>query len=148
VIVGPDQWHSIDRLDSLELPKDDRRIIVTFHYYKPHEFTHQGASWSSAADIEDRSWGSDEEVKALQNDFAEAFAWSEAQQRPLFMGEFGVFGQVPEETRVVWLKSVREEAEKNGFSWAHWDFGTDFAAYNLSAKVWREPILNALIPNE
>ncbi|HBX69541.1 MAG TPA: endoglucanase [Chloroflexi bacterium] len=148
VIIGPDQWNSVDRLGALELPVEDRRIIATFHFYKPHEFTHQGAPWSSAADIKDRPWGSDAEAAALTADFDAALAWSESQQRPLFIGEFGVYSQVPDETRAVWLSAVREAAELRGFSWAHWDFGTNFAAYNLSAKTWREPILRALIPQE
>jgi endoglucanase len=148
VIIGPDQWNSIDRLSTLELPVADRRIIVTFHYYKPHEFTHQGASWSSAAEIKDHPWGSETEVNALTADFDAALAWSEHEQRPLFIGEFGVFGQVPDDVRAVWLSTVRAEAEKRGFSWAHWDFGTNFAAYDLSTKTWSEPILRALIPPE
>ncbi|MFN2153164.1 MAG: glycoside hydrolase family 5 protein [Anaerolineales bacterium] len=148
VIIGPDQWNSVDRLDTLELPADDRRIIVTFHYYKPHEFTHQGASWSSAADVKDLPWGSDAEVQALIADFDSALAWSEREQRPLLIGEFGVFGQVLDEMRAVWLSAVRSEAEKRGFSWAHWDFGTNFAAYDLNSKTWHEPILQALIPEK
>jgi len=47
---------------------------------------------------------------------------------------------------VLWTSTVRAEAEKRDFSWAYWDFGTDFAVYNLATKEWREPILRALIP--
>ena len=35
----------VDHLDSLELPEADRNLVVTFHYYAPFAFTHQGASW-------------------------------------------------------------------------------------------------------
>ena len=45
VIIGPAFWNSIDHLDELQLPDKDRHIIVTVHYYKPMNFTHQGASW-------------------------------------------------------------------------------------------------------
>ena len=45
VIVGPKFWNAIWELQDLELPKDDRNLIVTFHYYEPFEFTHQGAEW-------------------------------------------------------------------------------------------------------
>jgi endoglucanase len=148
VIIGPDQWNSVDRLNTLELPYDDRRIIGTFHYYKPHEFTHQGASWSSAHDVEDRPWGSEADIAALTTDFDKALAWSEREQRPLLIGEFGSFYAAPMDSRVNWTSTVRAEAEKRGFSWAYWDFGTDFAVYNLPAKEWREPILNALIPQD
>ncbi len=148
VIIGPDQWNSLDRLDTLQLPDDDRRIIATFHYYKPHEFTHQGASWSSASDVENLPWGSDADVRALSDDFDAALAWSEREQRPLLIGEFGSFYAAPTDSRVVWTSTVRTEAEKRGFSWAYWDFGTNFAVYNLSTKEWREPILRALIPEK
>ncbi len=148
VIIGPDLWNSVDRLDTLELPDDDRRIIGTFHYYKPHEFTHQGASWSSAHDVDDLPWGSDADIAALTADFDKALAWSEREQRPLLIGEFGSFYAAPMDSRVNWTSAVRTEAENRGFSWAYWDFGTDFAVYNLSTKEWREPILRALIPEE
>jgi endoglucanase len=146
VIIGPDMWNNINRLSTLALPEDDRRIIVTFHYYLPHEFTHQGASWSSAADVQDRAWGSEGEIKALTDSFDAALRWSDQEQRPLFIGEFGTYNKAPMDSRVLWTSTVRAEAEKRGFSWAYWDFGTDFAVYNLATKQWREPILRALIP--
>ena len=45
VIVGPGYWNNMDHLPLLQLPTDDRRLIVTFHYYKPFHFTHQAQSW-------------------------------------------------------------------------------------------------------
>jgi len=148
VIIGPDGWNNINNLAGLELPVKDRYIIGTFHYYLPHEFTHQGASWSSAYDVKDRPWGSDEEIKDLRNAFDGALAWSETQGRPLYIGEFGSFYAAPMESRSTWTAAIRTEAEKRGFSWSYWDFGTDFAVYNLSNHTWREPILQALIPPE
>jgi endoglucanase len=44
VIVGPNNWNSINSLGQLELP-DDPNLIVTVHFYDPFEFTHQGAEW-------------------------------------------------------------------------------------------------------
>ncbi|MBN1666676.1 MAG: glycoside hydrolase family 5 protein [Anaerolineales bacterium] len=146
VIIGPDQWNSVERLNTLRLPSDDRRIIVTFHYYSPHEFTHQGASWSSASEQKDVIWGSEADRQALADTFDRALEWSQSESRPLFIGEFGVYAGVPEEIRAIWLAAVRQEAEARGFSWAHWDFGTDFAVYNLSSQTWRTVILEALIP--
>jgi len=146
VIIGPDMWNNVGRLSTLELPADDRHLIVTFHYYSPHEFTHQGAPWSSSFDVKDLPWGSEADVKALQADFDAAQAWAEAEQRPLYIGEFGVYSQAPEASRILWLAAVREEAEKRGFSWAVWDFGTDFAIYTLHSREWKEPLLRALIP--
>lgn len=147
VIIGPDMWNNVNRLETLDLPEDDRHIIGTFHYYIPHEFTHQSAPFNeSGLENKDIPWGTDEEIKELTDAFDLALAWTEEEQRPLYIGEFGVFFDAPEESRVLWLATVREEAEKRGYSWSVWDFGTDFAIYNLPRKQWREPYLHALIP--
>lgn len=37
-------WGSIDGLLALE-PLDDPNIVYSFHFYEPHNFTHQGATW-------------------------------------------------------------------------------------------------------
>ena len=146
VIVGGGDWNNISGLETLEIPADDRRIIGTFHYYSPHDFTHQGAAWSSANDRSAVDWGSEADLQELQAAFDIALAWSEKENRPLFMGEFGTYSAAPMDARITWTSAVRAEAEKRGFSWTYWDFGTDFAVYNLGTKEWREPILKALIP--
>ena len=39
VVIGPVRWNSIDQLPSLNLPKDDKNLLVTVHYYQPFHFT-------------------------------------------------------------------------------------------------------------
>ncbi|MBC7316618.1 MAG: cellulase family glycosylhydrolase, partial [Chloroflexi bacterium] len=51
LIIGPAEFNSIDALPKLELPQEDGNIIVTVHYYRPGEFTHQGAHWSRHRDL-------------------------------------------------------------------------------------------------
>jgi endoglucanase len=46
IFVGPGKWNQVSELPNLELPNDDRNIIVTIHTYDPFYFTHQGASWT------------------------------------------------------------------------------------------------------
>ena len=50
IVVGPGFWNSIDHLDQLHLPDADKNLLVTFHYYAPMRFTHQGAPWVIGAD--------------------------------------------------------------------------------------------------
>src|SRR5262249_57694071 len=45
VVVGAPDWSRISQLEALELPQGDRNLIAAFHFYKPFEFTHQGAPW-------------------------------------------------------------------------------------------------------
>jgi len=85
VVIGPIQWNAYDWLSTLDVPNDEH-LIVTFHYYLPFEFTHQGAEF------------------------------------------------------------VRGEAERHGFAWAYWEFGSGFGVYDLDARQWREELLKALIP--
>ena len=47
VIIGPANFnHIVPELRHLELPENDRNIILTIHYYDPYHFTHQGTSWT------------------------------------------------------------------------------------------------------
>ncbi len=88
VIIGPAFWNGIDFLHKLELPPDDRHIIVTVHYYHPMDFTHQGASW--AVEHRDKSgvrWlGLAEEQQAIQGHFGGVQTWATAHERPHLPG--------------------------------------------------------------
>ena len=44
VVIGPNGYNSIGRLEELALPNDPN-LIVTVHFYDPFSFTHQGAEW-------------------------------------------------------------------------------------------------------
>lgn len=46
IILGGNQYNSINMLKEIELVKDDPHIVYTFHFYLPFLFTHQKASWT------------------------------------------------------------------------------------------------------
>ncbi len=48
LVVGGAEWGGINGLKRLEIPKGEKNIIATFHYYDPMLFTHQGAEWMNA----------------------------------------------------------------------------------------------------
>src|SRR5436190_996599 len=120
VIVGPSFWNNLHHLDKLDLPTKDRRLIATFHYYSPHEFTHQGASFVAGSDKwKGRTWtAKPDELTVLRKDFDHAAAWAKKQQRPLFLGEFGAYHVADMDSRACWTRAVAREAEARGFSWA------------------------------
>jgi endoglucanase len=149
VIFGPANYNDIQQLKALELPKDDPNIIVTAHYYLPYEFTHQGAHWAadSNAWLGTKWTGMDSEKQAIANDFNVAAAWAKENNRPIFIGEFGANSKADMDSRVRWTKFVADTAIERGFSFAYWDFcGEYFGLYDLSAKSFRKPLLEALIP--
>ncbi|MBS7614968.1 glycoside hydrolase family 5 protein [Candidatus Bathyarchaeota archaeon] len=149
VIVGPGNWNSIESLDNLVLPQDDRKIIVTVHYYRPMEFTHQGASWVGLQDKVGVEWkATAEEKKAVINDFEKAQVWAKKHDRPLFLGEFGAYDKADMDSRVRYIGFVARQAEKMGWSWAYWQFDSDFIVYDIQNDKWVTPILKALIPSK
>jgi endoglucanase len=145
VIIGPAGWNGIGQLAELKLPEDDRNIIVTVHYYSPMDFTHQGASWAGRTDKLNVEWkGTDAEKAAVERDFAKAQTWAKERNRPIFLGEFGVYDKAPMESRVRYLTFVVAAAQKLGWSWAYWQFDSDFILYDVKSDKWIEPVRDAL----
>jgi endoglucanase len=147
VIIGPVQWNAYDWVTTLDIP-DDSHIIVTFHYYEPFSFTHQGAEWVDGSDISlGKTWGDSEEHKRiLAQNFDLVADWARRHDVRILLGEFGAYSRAPQDSRVRWTKFVREQAEVHGFAWSYWEFASGFGAYDPAAKAWREDLLEALIP--
>jgi endoglucanase len=143
VVLGTGEWGGIGAMHRLQLP-DDHRLIFTFHYYNPFQFTHQGAEWvqGSTAWL-GTPWGTSRERTAVQDDFDTVAAWAVQHQVPVLMGEFGAYSRAAMRDRIAWTTFVAREAEKRGFSWAYWEFDAGFGAY--AGGRWNE-LHKALIP--
>lgn len=150
LVIGPANSNNPDNLDELTLPAEDRYIIVTFHFYNPYQFTHQGAEWvQGAASWIGTEWkGSSAEKQLLQFDLNEVEQWSKDNQRPIFMGEFGAYGKADMESRIRWTAFMAREAEARNFSWGYWEFGAGFGLYDLTTSQWREPLVQALLASQ
>lgn len=134
-------------IDDLALPADDRRLIVTFHYYAPIRFTHQGAPWSSTfSKIGPLDWGTPEDEAKVTSDFSGIRLWSEREKRPIYLGEFGVYERAPADSRVRYLSFVARSADKLGWAWAYWQFDHDFAAFDSARQTWKRDVLQAIVP--
>ena len=147
VIAGPAFWNGMGSLPSLRLPEDDRNLIVTVHYYSPMEFTHQGAPWSkSTVHLSGVTWGTDAEIRKVDEDLRKADQWAKENRRPIFLGEFGAYDKAPMESRVRYIGTVARTAETLGWAWGYWQFDSDFILYDIDKDEWTKPILKALIP--
>jgi len=149
VIIGPGHWNNLNYLSQLML-SDDPHLVVTFHYYDPFQFTHQGAEWvdGSSAWMGTRWDGTEAQRKAIVADLDMAARVAQHRGWRLYMGEFGAYDKTDMDSRVRWTTFLTREAEKRGISWAYWEFGAGFGAYDRSVGQWRQELLDALIPPE
>jgi endoglucanase len=132
----------------LVLPADDRKLIVTFHYYAPIRFTHQGAPWSRTfSTIGPLDWGTREDEARVVADFTRINLWLQREKRPIYLGEFGVYERAPSGSRLRYLSFVARTADRFGWAWAYWQFDHDFAAFDSARQTWNEDVLHALIPS-
>lgn len=138
-----------DAVEKLDIPADDRRLIVTVHYYDPHRFTHQGAPWNSAlANVHNVTWGGEAARRKVEEDFEIIARWANAERRPVYLGEFGVLGTAPAISRAAWTRHVARTAEALGWGWAYWQFDHDFALVDPVTREWNRPLLDALMQGE
>ena len=151
VVIGPVSWNNVSAFPTLKLPADDKHIIATFHYYSPFHFTHQGASWAgdSADDWLGTTWnGTEVEKNAVIKDFNIAVKFGEDNNCPIYVGEFGAYEKADINSRAIWTAFIARTAEEKGFSWSYWEFCAGFGFWDKNANEWREPLLNALVPEE
>lgn len=146
VIVGPVGYNSPDYLGALDLPADDN-LIVTVHYYAPDTFTQQGAAWRKAPpNAAPVAWGSASDRARVQRDFDAIQRWSILHKRRIYLGEFGADEKGDAQSRAAYAATVSRAAERRGWSWAWWQFDSDFVLYDIKADRWVAPVLGALIP--
>ncbi len=122
----------------------DDYLIATFHYYKPFNFT------SSTKDNNDQdSWGNTVDKAAVDAAFDAVLLWSNTNNIPVFLGEFGADntggynydtgdlniiatnatgfadGGPDNASRVEYHRYIAEQAINRGFAFAAWDAGPE-----------------------
>jgi endoglucanase len=148
-------WSSNDDL-ALQEPLRDANVIYSFHFYEPHVFTHQGATWSGyswhwlhglkypsspeqAAEVAALVPGERDRLQVIryghehwdaarmEAEMKQAAEWARRRGVPLVCNEFGVYREyAPPEDRATWLRDVRVALEHNGIGWAMWDYSGSF----------------------
>ena len=153
IVIGTANWGGVSGLQKLELPAEcnSSNTIITYHYYEPFHFTHQGASWVDGSDDWfDTSWtGTSAQQQEITDHFDDVVAWTmDHGNYQLWMGEFGALSQTTENNQQrAWTAFVTREAESRGIAWAYWEFCAGFGAYNYITGQWRDYLLNGpLIP--
>jgi endoglucanase len=156
IIVAGANWSSENDLLFME-PLHDSNIIYNFHFYDPHIFSHQGATWStnfqhylnrlpypstpenvqaSTAQVPDAAnrlsviqYGLDRWNRdRMDTLIAQAAAWGKRWNVPLTCNEFGVYRRTADaEARARWLSDMHSVLEKYEIGWTMWDYSGGFA---------------------
>jgi endoglucanase len=134
-------------------PLSDPNVIYNFHFYDPHTFTHQGATWginywhfekklaypsnmenaekvaATEPDAVNRlqilDYGLDHwDANRINVEIGQAAEWAKHWNVPLTCNEFGVYRKTSDPAdRARWLHDVRTTLEHDGIGWNMWDFG-------------------------
>jgi endoglucanase len=160
IATGPN-WSSIADLLT-QHPLTDGNVIYNFHFYEPHEFTHQGAGWGgtwwiythdipypasedsmrkSLAEVPDAAnryelehyWLDHWDAHRIRLQIDAAAAWGKEHNVPLICNEFGAYRRVTDPaSRMNWIRDVRTALEADGIGWTMWDYRGGFGV------VWKE----------
>jgi endoglucanase len=155
IIAAGARWSDEDELVFIE-PLRDPNLIYTFHFYQPHLFTHQGATWGtyswhwvkglhypsspeSAAqaavgvpDAVDRlaliRYGQDHwDGARIDAEIAQVAEWARLHGVPVVCNEFGVYRDYAgPQDRAAWIHDVRASLELHGMGWTMWDYSGSF----------------------
>jgi len=154
IIAAGARWSDDDDLVFLE-PLRDPNVIYNFHFYEPHIFTHQGATWGTyywhwlkdlhypsslensekvADEVQDPvdrlnviRYGFDHwDSDRMNGELKQAADWASRNHVALTCNEFGVFRNANPEDRARWISDVRSALEHYGIGWAMWDYDGNF----------------------
>lgn len=126
-------WGGSDALINAAIPNDPY-IIGSFHSYDPYLFGLQGQG----------TWGTASDISTLRAKFQKVKDWSDKNNIPVFLGEFGSLKTCDYNSRMKHYKTYMELSETFGFAPAAWDDGGDFRIMNRSAKTWDDDIKDIL----
>lgn len=152
IIAAGANYSDVEDLVALT-PLHDPNVIYNFHFYDPHTFTHQGATWGvnywhfesklgypanmetaqkvAAAEPDPVNrlavlrYGLDHwDAFRIGVEIGQASEWAKRWNVSLTCNEFGVYRKDSDpQDRARWLHDVRTSLERDGIGWNMWDFG-------------------------
>lgn len=143
VVIGGENWSGINSLASVPLPNDNN-LIVTFHYYDPFNFTHQGADWITPRIALGQTYGSQTDADQLARDVQKVKDFMTLTGRPLFLGEYGVHDAISVAQRAPYYKAVTDAFKTARVDGCVWAYTNTFPFRNQATGVWYDDLLKAI----
>ncbi len=147
IVIGSNRWQSADTFDELDIPENDRHILLSFHFYEPFLLTHHQAGWTDIGDYtgpvhypgqivkpEELTGFPDsivQEIKPrikeytqlkLEQMMEKPLRVAKAHNLPLYCGEWGAMATVPEADRLRWYQDMVQLFEKHDIAYANWNY--------------------------
>lgn len=148
ILIGLANWGGPGSLNQLVLPANETNIILSFHYYNPFQFTHQGAEWvqGSNAWLGTKWEGTQTEKNSIINEFNSVVSWAASKNIPINLGEFGAYSKADMDSRIKWTSFIVELCNQYKISFHYWEFCAGFGIYDLTTGKFRDALYRALIP--
>lgn len=124
-------------MESLVIPNDDPKIIVSLHSYFPWPFAGEAAI----------SWGSDQDKTDLMGELDKIRQkWIVEEGRPVVLGEWGSVEENSLQTRIDYAEFYAGEASERGLLTIVWDDGGRFRMLNRHGLSWDyESLASAIV---
>ncbi len=136
LVIGSNRFQSADTFDQLRIPENDKRIILSFHFYEPFYLTHYQAPWTYLRDFQGEvnypgqivtGGTTPAEQRVYNRDTIESmmqkpFRLAKQLGLPLYCGEFGVIFKAPVEDKLAWYCDMVDIFEENGVGYANWNY--------------------------
>jgi aryl-phospho-beta-D-glucosidase BglC (GH1 family) len=120
-------WSNAKELIEAKIPDDDY-LMGYFHSYDPWNFAGESKG----------TWGSVSDINSLKNIFTDAKEWSELNNIPILLGEFGAKKFCDYNSRMKHYATYVEFALEHNFTFQAWDDGGDFRIYQRETRGWNE----------
>lgn len=128
-------------LEDLDVPGGN--IIVSIHMYYPYEFVENADSFSEWNPKDEKCKEYMNEIKIYFENFYQLFI---RKGIPVILTEFGCEDKGNLKSRVEWIKTYRNNADKYGIPCIWWDNGKEYMIMDRNSYSWRYPeIVDALL---
>lgn len=169
IMIGGNNYNSVKTLKELDRIEDDN-VVYTFHFYEPHIFTHQKASWEPVMNDLDYivayPSGNEEHQKYLsksayfrekleseekmgkefiRNYLRPALDFIKERNVPLYCGEYGVIDSAPKASNLRWHEDVCDLLIEYGIGRAVWTYKLmSFPMVNHDSEIIDECLIKII----
>lgn len=176
IVIGSNEWQTPRMFPYLRIPEDDKKIILSFHYYEPLFITHYTAYWTSFKDYDGpvsypglsiadsiaeelKKSGNELLIKRLtesnkyydksvmEQDFQPVFDKAKQYGLQCICTEFGIYNKIDPDLRKRYYNDLMEVFRKNNVAWTIWDLKGDFGLLKYDRENYTTAGIDTMVVN-